>query len=159
MGLSTTDADIVDRIEQLGLSGDSARILDVLPLVHVAWADGRVQKAERAAVLAVLEARGIPPKSDAWLLIEALLMMKPRCVPTWPAPLHCEHFSGRVPGRAPLPPALLATWDVRRRSGSASDPVDSRSILRPRMGALRGTVDLERADSSGSRNVESSDVR
>jgi uncharacterized tellurite resistance protein B-like protein len=75
--VGTTDADIVDRIEQLGLSGDSARILDVLPLVHVAWADGRVQKAERVAVLAVLEARGIPPKSDACLLIEALLEARP----------------------------------------------------------------------------------
>jgi hypothetical protein len=75
--VGTTDADIVDRIEQLGLSGDSARILDVLPLVHVAWADGRVQQAERIAVLAVLEARGIPPKSDACLLIEALLEARP----------------------------------------------------------------------------------
>jgi uncharacterized tellurite resistance protein B-like protein len=75
--VGTTDTDIVDRIEQLGLSGDSTRILDLLPLVHVAWADGRVQKAERAAILAILEARGIPAKSDACLLIEALLEARP----------------------------------------------------------------------------------
>ena len=75
--VGTTDAEIVDRIEQLGLSGDSARILDVLPLVHVAWADGRIQKAERIAIFGVLDARGIPKGSDAYLLVEALLEARP----------------------------------------------------------------------------------
>jgi uncharacterized tellurite resistance protein B-like protein len=75
--VGTTDTDIVDRIEALGLSGDSVRVLDVLPLVHVAWADGKIQKAERAAVLAILERRGIPSNSDACLLIESLLERRP----------------------------------------------------------------------------------
>jgi uncharacterized tellurite resistance protein B-like protein len=61
----------------LGFTPDSARVLDVLPLVHVAWADGKIQEAERNAVLAVLETRKISPASDAWLLIEALLETRP----------------------------------------------------------------------------------
>lgn len=75
--VGTSDETIVDRIEALGLSGDSVRVLDVLPLVHVAWADGRVQKGERAAVLAILERRGIPANSDACLLVEGLLERRP----------------------------------------------------------------------------------
>src|SRR5690242_6916183 len=52
----TDDASIVDRIEQLGFTGESIRVLDLLPLVHVAWADGRVQRSERALILSILEA-------------------------------------------------------------------------------------------------------
>lgn len=75
--VGTDDAGIVDRIEQLGFNGDSIRVLDVLPLVHVAWADGRIQKGERALILSVLEKRGIPPRSDASLFIESLLEARP----------------------------------------------------------------------------------
>ena len=75
--VGTEDGGILDRIEQLGFTGDSARVLDLLPLIHVAWADGRVQRAERAAVLAVLVERGIPKDSDAWVLIETLLEKRP----------------------------------------------------------------------------------
>jgi hypothetical protein len=75
--VGTGDRLLVDRIEQLGFTGDSVRVLDLLPLVHVAWADGRVQRAERAAVLAVVESRGIAADSDACLLIETLLEQRP----------------------------------------------------------------------------------
>jgi hypothetical protein len=75
--VGTGDSAIVDRMEQLGFTGDSARVLDLLPLVHVAWADGKVQRAERSAVLAIVEQRGIQPDSDACLLIETLLEQRP----------------------------------------------------------------------------------
>lgn len=73
----TDDAAIVDRIEQLGFNGESIKVLDLLPLIHVAWADGRIQKSERALILSVLEQRGIQPRSDASLFIEALLEARP----------------------------------------------------------------------------------
>jgi uncharacterized tellurite resistance protein B-like protein len=128
--LGTADQDIVDRIEQLGLSGDSARILDVLPLVHVAWADGRVQKEERAAVLAVLERRGIAPNSDACLLIEALLEKRPS-----------ETF---------LAQSLALVRDLAARSGTeTADIVDLCARVAEASGGLLGfgarTNDHERA--------------
>lgn len=128
--VGTADRDIVDRIEQLGLSGDSARILDVLPLVHVAWADGRVQKEERAAVLAVLERRGIPPGSDACLLIEALLEKRPS-----------ETF---------LAQSLALVRDLAARSGAeTADIVDLCARVAEASGGLLGfgarTNDQERA--------------
>jgi tellurite resistance protein len=74
---ATDDREVLDRLTMLGFTPDSARVLDVLPLVHVAWADGKIQAAERKAVLAVLESRNIPRSSDAWLLIETLLETRP----------------------------------------------------------------------------------
>jgi uncharacterized tellurite resistance protein B-like protein len=75
--VGTDDREVLDRLTLLGFTSDSARVLHVLPLVHVAWADGKIQTAERNAVLAVLEGRKIPPASDAWLLIETLLETRP----------------------------------------------------------------------------------
>jgi hypothetical protein len=128
--VGTTDAEIVDRIEQLGLSGDSARVLDLLPLVHVAWADGRVQKAERSAVLAVLEARGIPADSDACLLMEALLEARPS-----------ETFLGQ---------SLLLLRELAARGGKQTvDIVDLCAKVAESSGGLLGlgskTNDKERA--------------
>lgn len=128
--VGTTDAEIVDRIEQLGLSGDSARVLDLLPLVHVAWADGRVQKAERSAVLAILEARGIPANSDACLLMEALLEARPS-----------ETFLGQ---------SLSLLRDLAARDGKGTaDIVDLCARVAEASGGLLGfgskTDDKERA--------------
>src|SRR5262245_3358395 len=73
----TDDAAIVDRIEQLGFNGESIKVLDVLPLIHIAWADGKIQKNERELILSILEQRGIPPRSDASLFVESLLEARP----------------------------------------------------------------------------------
>lgn len=75
--VKTDDLDLAERIKALGFSGDSARVFDLLPLVHVAWADGSVQKSERAAILRVLETRGVAPGSDAFVLMESLLEERP----------------------------------------------------------------------------------
>ena len=75
--VGTDDRTILDRLEQLGFTGESVKVIDLLPLVHVAWSDGRVQHSERAAILAVVEARGISPSSEACLLIETLLERRP----------------------------------------------------------------------------------
>ncbi len=75
--LETTDISLAERIKALGFSGATARVFDLLPLVHVAWADGTVQKGERAAILKVLEARGVTPGSEGFQLLESLLEEKP----------------------------------------------------------------------------------
>jgi uncharacterized tellurite resistance protein B-like protein len=75
--VGTNELSLLERIEQLGFTGDSARVLDLLPLVHVAWADGKTDQRERAAVVAILDERGIAKDSDAALLIESLLEQRP----------------------------------------------------------------------------------
>jgi uncharacterized tellurite resistance protein B-like protein len=52
-------------------------VFDLLPLVHVSWADGKIQPAERQRICELLDKRGIPPESDAAVLIASLLEQKP----------------------------------------------------------------------------------
>ena len=73
----TKDLEVAERIKKLGFDGDTARVFDLLPLIHVAWADGAIQKGERAAIMRVLEARGIEPDSDAFTTIVSLLEERP----------------------------------------------------------------------------------
>ena len=75
--LATDDDSLLTQLRELGFDADTARGLDVLPLVHVAWADGSVAARERARVLAILETRGIDRTSEAFLLVEALLEQRP----------------------------------------------------------------------------------
>lgn len=71
------DMSVADRIAALGFTADSARVFDLMPLVHVAWADGAIQKGERSAVLRILESRGIEAGSEAFVTMESMLEQKP----------------------------------------------------------------------------------
>ncbi len=75
--VNTDDLSVAARVKALGFDGDSARIFDLLPLVHVAWADGSVQRGERAAILKILSARNIEVGSDAFQTMESLLEEQP----------------------------------------------------------------------------------
>ena len=72
-----TDLSVADRIKALGFDGDSARIFDLMPLVHVAWADGKITKAEREHILELVTARGIEPGSEAFNTMESMLEQQP----------------------------------------------------------------------------------
>lgn len=73
----TEDMELAARIHALGFSGETAMVFDLMPLVHVAWADGKVQRAERATILTVLEHRNIARDSEAFVAIEAMLEEQP----------------------------------------------------------------------------------
>lgn len=68
---------ISDRIAALGFTGEKLKVFDLLPLVHVAWADGSVSRKERVAILDVVRGRGIQPGTDAFRTIESLLEERP----------------------------------------------------------------------------------
>ena len=74
--LRTTQASLPERIAALGFSGQAERALDLLPLVLVAWADGKVQKEERIEILQVLRMRKLEG-TEAFTLVSALLEDKP----------------------------------------------------------------------------------
>ena len=44
--------DIAAALGKLGIDRDDHRVLGLLPLVHIAWADGTVQRAERELIIA-----------------------------------------------------------------------------------------------------------
>lgn len=69
------DTEIKQLLESLGASTATWRALAILPLVQVAWADGRVQEAERRLVLKA--AARIAPGQDCQDLVDGWLSTPP----------------------------------------------------------------------------------
>ena len=68
---------LTERVEALGFGVETAEVFDLLPVIHVAWADGEIQAPERDAILRVLDARGIADESRARVLVTSLLEQHP----------------------------------------------------------------------------------
>ncbi len=73
----TGDLAIAERIRALGFDGETARVFDLIPMIHVAWADGTIQKGERETMLRLLGAGGMSPGSDAFVMVSTLLEKPP----------------------------------------------------------------------------------
>jgi hypothetical protein len=72
-----TNAAVLDRLIELGIGGETAAALSVLPFVEVAWADGAVDARERAALLEHARTKGFAPGSTEHALLEAWLEKRP----------------------------------------------------------------------------------
>lgn len=68
---------VAERIKALGFTGDSARIFSLMPLVAVAWADGKIQRRERAKILELLAAHDIEKDSEAFATMASMLEQRP----------------------------------------------------------------------------------
>ena len=66
----TDDADLLDRLAALGIRAETLAALTLIPLVEVAWADGRMEARERDAILRGAESSGIEPGSASYGLLE-----------------------------------------------------------------------------------------
>jgi len=71
------DEDLLDRLDELDVHGETLAALSLVPLIAVAWADGAVDAKERGAVLAAAEQRGIEPQHPGHALLERWLQEKP----------------------------------------------------------------------------------
>jgi len=65
-----SDADLLDRLAALGIRAETLAALTLIPLVEVAWADGRMEARERDAILRGAESSGIQPGSPSHALLE-----------------------------------------------------------------------------------------
>ena len=68
---------ILKAFEELGFTRATVSILHLVPLVQVAWSDGRVSEAERAKILEMASLRGITPGTPGFLMLEQLLNTRP----------------------------------------------------------------------------------
>jgi len=75
--LGTDDQALVERLAALGLDGEVAPVLHLLPMVQVAWADGSVSVSERRTILEAVAAAGVAPGSNAATFIASLLESHP----------------------------------------------------------------------------------
>jgi hypothetical protein len=67
-----TDQELIDELRFMGIDKASYRVVTLLPLVRVAWADGAVQDAERALILKIAEDHGMFAADGARILAEWL---------------------------------------------------------------------------------------
>jgi hypothetical protein len=72
-----TDPAVLDRLAALGIEPDTVLAFRLVPLVAVAWADGRLDEQERQAILAALEKVGIASGSPAHGLVQRWLSTAP----------------------------------------------------------------------------------
>jgi hypothetical protein len=80
-------AEILEKLCALGVDAETWTAVSVAPLIEVAWADGKVDDAERQAVLSGAEANGITSGSTSYQLLESWLEHRPdgRLLEVWGA--------------------------------------------------------------------------
>lgn len=71
------DPATLDALLKLGIQAGTVAALSLVPLVAVAWADGKLDDKERAAVLGAAEEAGLGPDSVAHQLLDGWLAVRP----------------------------------------------------------------------------------
>jgi hypothetical protein len=74
-GLS--DHDLLGRLAALGIRAETLAALTLIPLVEVAWADGKMDPREREAILRGAESSGIAKGSSSYGLLEIWTQDRP----------------------------------------------------------------------------------
>ena len=80
-----SDAAVLDKLVDLGIEANTWAAISLVPLVEVAWADGKVEAKERKAVLSAAEASGVAPGSPSHDLLDSWLTHRPdaRLMSVW----------------------------------------------------------------------------
>src|SRR4029078_2655824 len=72
-----SDDAVLDQLVALGLRGNTIAALSLVPLIHVAWADGAIQDNERTAILQGAHGKGLEEGSDGYELLQSWLKRRP----------------------------------------------------------------------------------
>jgi hypothetical protein len=75
--LQIDDPALLQEVRGLSVTLDTAPALFLAPLVQVAWAEGKVSKAEHGTVLRLARQRGVEPGSPAYAQLEEWLRERP----------------------------------------------------------------------------------
>lgn len=106
------DPELLDRLAGLGIRAETLAALTLIPLVEVAWADGKMEAREREAILRGAESSGIAPGSPSHGLLEIWTQDRPapellasweRYIAALSAELSADqkwHLEERIVGRA-----------------------------------------------------------
>lgn len=71
------DEELIRDLQERGYTGEMVRALPLVPLIHIAWADGRVTDDERKLIIEMARARDIAEDSDAYRRIVGWLDRRP----------------------------------------------------------------------------------
>ena len=80
-----TDHKVLTELIDCGVRAESLNLLTIVPLVHVAWANGRIEGEERAAILAAAAQVGVRADSPGFVLLNGWLCCRPHrtLIRTW----------------------------------------------------------------------------
>ena len=71
------DSRILERLEKLGYTHATVILLELVPLIELAWSDGAVRSIERDRILAMAGARGVQEGTPAYEQLLAWLEQSP----------------------------------------------------------------------------------
>jgi hypothetical protein len=79
------DEAVLDKLVELGIGADTLTAMTLVPLVEMAWADGKMDTGEYEAILGGAEAAGITPGTPAYALLRDWLENRPppRLLSAW----------------------------------------------------------------------------
>jgi hypothetical protein len=72
-----SDPELLRELQELGFLPETVRLLPLLPVLQVAWAEGGVSKAERDLIVSLARARGVAEDSAADQQLSAWLATAP----------------------------------------------------------------------------------
>jgi len=72
-----TDDAVLDKLVTLGLRANTIAALSLVPLIEVAWADGKIQDNERTAILQGAHGKGLDRGKPGYELLETWLGTRP----------------------------------------------------------------------------------
>ena len=75
--VGVTDPEMLQQLQNLGFTPDTVGLLPLVPVVQMAWVDGNVSDAERAAIMKIARARGVADGSAAFRQLTAWLTDRP----------------------------------------------------------------------------------
>ena len=75
--IGVNDEQLAKRIGALGFEGETAKLLHLMPLVAVAWADGSVSSNERKVIVQAAVAHGVEPDDAAGRMLASMLEQRP----------------------------------------------------------------------------------
>ena len=82
-----TDDAVLDQLVALGLTAKTIAALSLVPLIQVAWADGKIQDNERTAILQGAHGKGLEKGTAGYELLQTWLQTRPsiELVEVWEA--------------------------------------------------------------------------
>jgi len=72
-----SDEAVLEKLVALGLRGNTIAALSLVPLIQVAWADGKIQDSERTAILQGAHGKGLEQGTPGYELLQAWLARPP----------------------------------------------------------------------------------
>jgi hypothetical protein len=72
-----TDDKVLDQLVEQDIHAETLAAFSLIPLIEVAWADGEIQKEERAVLLRAVREAGIPEGGIAFELMKEWLTRRP----------------------------------------------------------------------------------